>query len=358
MSTHSVCLSLCHTYTCAGLANAASVGVPKHILFSACSREIIRGRKLSLMCKFTINNSSPVSPKRPSWRVFAAPAFQLTPISLPLPPRIHPSQHHYLWSTVMKHSHFQCFVRPSVIRAPFLTLLRAYWIKYPAVMENESRVVAYALAQCEKQEKWKSPCLARLYIYRQKTWFQISHARLEADTYCTPGDAGRHADSELFLVLSFYPVLQRVHAVSYFLSLYLYFLSLFLSPYLPLALLIFLIKDTQRECTVLALQKVLWSHFIYCLIVLFTSNKWKKCLPDEIISTWKFCRIKCHLFDHSAAISLICLLLWYWRSHLQNTLLVHSCSQQQDSFNSKKNTKISEQQLVFFTPFIRTTASR
>lgn len=49
----------------------------RHILFSACSSEIIRGRKLSLMCKFTINNSSLVSPKRPSWGVFAAPASSL-----------------------------------------------------------------------------------------------------------------------------------------------------------------------------------------------------------------------------------------------------------------------------------------
>lgn len=149
------------------------------------------------MCKFTINNSSLVSPKRPPWRTFAALASSLclalsASPSLP-PPRIHLSWHHYLWGAVMKDSHFQCFLRPSVIVLRLSLRGWADWMKHPAVMENESGVVACALTRREKQGKWKSPRLARLYIYRQKTWFQISHAWLAADTYCTPGEVGRQA---------------------------------------------------------------------------------------------------------------------------------------------------------------------
>lgn len=76
----------------------------QHIVFSVCSREIMRGGGLSLMCKFSINNSRLVSPKRPSWReaMFTAPASTfLSPVSIPY-------QDHYLCSTEMKYSHFQC----------------------------------------------------------------------------------------------------------------------------------------------------------------------------------------------------------------------------------------------------------
>lgn len=139
-------------------------------------------------------------------------------------------------------------------------------------MENESGVVAYALAQCEKQEKWKSPRLAQLYIYRQKTWFQISHARLAADTYCTPGEAGRQTDSELFLVLSFHPLLQKVHAVFYFLSLYNFSFSLILCSFLPLVLSMSPIKHTA-EVHFPHTVKILSSHFVFCVIVLFPRKK-------------------------------------------------------------------------------------
>lgn len=90
---------------------------------------------------------------------------------------------------------------------PLLTLGWARGVKYPAIMEHESGVVAYALAWWEKQQKWKYPRLALLYIYRLKTWFQISHARLAADTYCMLGEAARHRDTDFFSF--FFPYLEK-----------------------------------------------------------------------------------------------------------------------------------------------------
>lgn len=59
----------------------------EHIVFSACSREILRGWKVWLMCKYTINNASRIWPNRLS--SLAALAFSLCWVSFP--PILHPS---------------------------------------------------------------------------------------------------------------------------------------------------------------------------------------------------------------------------------------------------------------------------
>ncbi len=69
--TGTLCSSLpiYHMHARCRLTNAAFPTIrmsSQHVMFPAFSRGIIRGRKVSLMCKFTINNSSLVSPKRPS----------------------------------------------------------------------------------------------------------------------------------------------------------------------------------------------------------------------------------------------------------------------------------------------------
>lgn len=115
------------------------------------------------------------------------------------------------------------------------------------------------------------PRLARLYIYRQKTWFQISHARLAADTYCTPGEAGMQALSELSLLLSLYLLLQRVHAVFYFsVSIPLLSRSLFLSLFTSGS---YWYSPSKHGESALSSRrkKTLSSYFVDCLKVSFSS---------------------------------------------------------------------------------------
>lgn len=120
-----------------------------------------KGRELSLMCKFTINNSSLVSPKRLPWRTFTVPAFSLR---LPLfPSFLYPC---LPASLLMKHSNerlsFSVFSEALHHLSPSLGPRWAHWIKYPGVMENESEVVAYALVWCEEQGEVEEslPCSA------------------------------------------------------------------------------------------------------------------------------------------------------------------------------------------------------
>lgn len=55
-----------------------------------------------------------------------------------------------------------------------------------------------------------------LYIYRQKTRFQISHARLAAVTYSAAARGGRRAGTELFLVPPFHRLAKSTCSTFFF----------------------------------------------------------------------------------------------------------------------------------------------